>query len=155
MTKSTLLCTGIALAAALVFGLSQAGAAEPAGLSLQSYDKVEPQVYPWGTIRWLMNAQIDPQAEMTLGIVEIKPGQTNPLHIHPNSAEYLHVLSGSCDHRIGDRWVTLKTGDTLRVPKGVPHCARTKEEPCRVMVVYDTGKRQMVPVEEGKNPPPR
>jgi quercetin dioxygenase-like cupin family protein len=62
----------------------------------------------------------------------------------------LHMLSGTCEHRVGDRWVTLKEGDTLRVPKGVPHQARTKEQPFRAMVVYDTGKRQMVPVDEKK-----
>ena len=91
---------------------SPADAVEAAKLSLESYDHVEPQKYPWGWIRWLMNAQIDPQAEMTLGIVRVEPRQSNPLHIHPNSAEYLHVLSGACQHRVGDRWVALvKAGE--------------------------------------------
>ena len=48
--------------------------------------------------------------------------------------------------RVGDRWVALKTGDTLRIPKGIVHGARTGAESCRVMVCYDTGTRQMVPV---------
>jgi quercetin dioxygenase-like cupin family protein len=141
-----------AAASAAVAGMFSAAeslvAEEPGKVSLRSFDQVEPQKFAWGWIRWLMNAEIDPQAEMTLGMVHIEPNQTNPRHVHPNSAEYLHVLSGSCEHLVGNRWVTLKAGDTLRVPKGVVHQARTKREPCRSMVLYDTGKRQMVPVDE-------
>jgi quercetin dioxygenase-like cupin family protein len=95
-----------------------------------------------------MNSKIDRRAEMTLGVVEIAPRQSNPLHVHPNSAEYLHVLAGSCEHRVGDKWVRVKAGDTLRIPQGVPHMARTAKEACRAMILYDTGERQMVPVEE-------
>ena len=117
-------------------------------ITLQKFDEVKVQEFPWGWIRWLINDQVDPAAEMTFGIVYIKPQQTNPLHVHPNSAEYLHVLEGSCEHRVGDRWVTVKAGDTVRIPAGVKHNARTKEEPCRAVIVYNTGKRQMVPVQE-------
>ena len=117
-------------------------------ITLQKFAQVEVQEFPWGWIRWLINDQVDPAAEMTFGIVYIKPGQTNPLHLHPNSAEYLHVLEGSCEHRVGDRWVTVKAGDTIRIPQGVKHNARTKDESCRAVLVYNTGKRQMVPVQE-------
>jgi quercetin dioxygenase-like cupin family protein len=117
-------------------------------ITLQKFDEVKGQEFPWGWIRWLINDQVDPAAEMTFGIVYIKPRQTNPLHVHPNSAEYLHVLEGSCEHRVGDRWVTVKAGDTVRIPAGVKHNARTTEESCRAVIVYDTGKRQMVPVQE-------
>jgi quercetin dioxygenase-like cupin family protein len=124
------------------------GASAAMAIGLQRFEQVEVQEYPWGWIRWLMNDQLDPAAEMTFGMVYIKPHQTNPLHIHPNSAEYLHVIEGSCEHRIGDRWVTVKVGDTLRIPANVKHNARTKDEACRAVIVYDTGKRQMVPVPE-------
>jgi len=117
-------------------------------MSLTSFDDVKPLEFSWGWIRWLMSSEIDPDAEMTFGLVYIKPNQSNPLHLHPNSAEYLHVLSGSCEHRLNDQWVTLKAGDTLRIPSGAVHLARTRDEACRVMVVFNTGKRQMVVVEE-------
>ena len=139
----------VAATGATVMGWAGESAKEPGlPLSLQAFADVKPVEYPWGWIRWLMNAEIDPAAEMTLGVVFIKANQSNPLHVHPNSAEFLHVLSGSCEHRIGDRWVSLKAGDTLRIPKGVKHSARTAAEPCKVIVVYDTGHRQMVTVEE-------
>jgi quercetin dioxygenase-like cupin family protein len=144
--------TGLEKMKALVAKARLADAEEAAGVSLQTFEKAKPQEFAWGWIRWLMNAQIDPKAEMTLGIVHVQPNQSNPLHVHPNSAEYLHMLSGACEHRVGNRWVPLKTGDTLRVPRGVPHMARTKGEPFRALIVYDTGTRQMVPVTEGTPP---
>lgn len=151
VTRRAVLHSGIATSATAAWcALVHAAEESPGGkISLQAFDKVEPQKFPWGWIRWVMNDQIDPQAEMTLGIVHIEPRQSNPPHVHPNSAEYLHVLTGSCEHRVGTRWVSLKAGDTLRIPKGVAHAARTQEDPCRVIVVYDTGRRQMVLVDQG------
>ncbi len=140
--------SGAALAAGTAVLTGQTAQAEgpPAQVGLQPYEKIQPQKFPWGWIRWLMNAQIDPQAEMTLGIVHVEPRQSNPLHVHPNSAEYLHVLSGACQHRVGERWVALKAGDTLRIPRGVVHGARTQDQPLLAMLAYNTGTRQMVPV---------
>ena len=145
------------LLASIAAATSSAAEPGPAGkatkgskVSVQEFGKVEVQKYPWGWIRWLMNDQIDPDAEMTFGVVYVKPHQENPAHVHPNSAEYLHVLEGACEHLVGTKWVTLKAGDTLRIPKGVPHRARTKEKACRVVVVYDTGRRQFVPVKQDK-----
>jgi len=148
VNRRDLLCMAAASTAAAAIGsdVRAVNAEEAAAVSLQEFEKAKVQEFPWGWIRWLMNAEIDPKAEMTLGIVYVQPGQSNPLHVHPNSAEYLHMLSGSCEHRVGSRWVSLKAGDTLRIPRGVPHMARTKDKPFRALIVYDTGTRQMVPV---------
>lgn len=146
LPRRAMLCAGLASVCTPELLL----AAEPQKATLKPYDKVEPQKFPWGWIRWVMNDQIDPNAMVTVGLVEIVAGQTNPLHIHPNCEEVLHVLSGAMEHRIGDEWVKLKTGDTLRIPQGMIHMGRTKDEACRVMVVYNTGARQMTVVEEKK-----
>jgi quercetin dioxygenase-like cupin family protein len=148
-TRRSLLRNGLATAAAvLAIPELRAVGGEGKG-SLQPYEKVEPQKYPWGWIRWLMNGQIDPQAEMTMGLVHIEPNQTNTLHIHPNSAEFLHALSGTSEHRVGsERWVTLKAGDTLHIPRNVPHQARTHDQAFEALIVYDTPTRIMVPVTE-------
>ncbi len=117
---------------------------------LQSFDRVEEQEHPWGWIRWLMNDKLDPGAPMTFGLVQINAGEDNPLHIHPNCDELLYVLSGSCAHRIGDQTVTLKAGDLLRIPTGVPHAAKVLgDEPMKAVIVYSSGDRQFVPVNEG------
>ena len=110
--------------AALAFpGLLAAAGADKA--HLRRLAEIEPERYPWGSIRWLMSGTIDPNAEMTMGLVRLEPHQSNPRHVHPNSAEYLQVLSGSCEHLADGRWVSLKPGDTLRIPKGTEHQART------------------------------
>jgi quercetin dioxygenase-like cupin family protein len=144
---------GLGALAALLAGAADAKAHvddddDREGLSLRGPDDVAPEVYPWGSIRWLMNAKLDPEAEMTLGVVHIDANRANTVHRHPNSAEYLYVLEGTLEHRVGDRWTALEPGDTLRIPKGTVHGARTGASPCRVLVVYDTGTRQMVPVAE-------
>jgi len=41
-----------------------------------------------------MNGQIDPKAEMTMGLVHFEPNQANPLHVHPNSADSDHRSIG-------------------------------------------------------------
>lgn len=114
---------------------------------MQRFDDVEVLDFSWGWIRWLMNDKLDPDAEMTFGMVYIKPNQTNPIHLHPNSAEYLHVVEGSCEHLVGERWVTVKVGDTLRIPQNAKHGARTGNQACKAIIVYNTGRRQFVPVE--------
>jgi len=142
MSRRNLLREAAFVAAASLAGGSLA-VGGPEG-SVQLWAKVAPQKFPWGWIRWLMNGQIDPQAEMTLGVVHLEPHQLNPFHVHPNSAEYVYILSGASEHLMGGRWVPLRAGDTLRIPKGVPHQARTKDQACESLVVYDTPARQMV-----------
>jgi quercetin dioxygenase-like cupin family protein len=151
-TRRSLFHDGFAAgAAALLLPGLLAADADGDQVRLQTFDKVEPEKYPWGWIRWLMNGRIDPKAEMTLGLVHFEQNQANTLHVHPNSAEYLHVISGLSEHLIGDRWVTLRPGDTLRIPRNVPHQARTKGEAFQALIVYDTPTRVMVPV-TGRKP---
>jgi quercetin dioxygenase-like cupin family protein len=152
-SRRMLLQTGFASAAAAV-ALPGLFAAVDDKARLQPSEKVETEKYPWGYIRWLMSGAIDPGAEMTMGIVHFEPNQANVLHVHPNSAEFLHMLSGSAEHLIDGRWVLLKPGDTLRIPKSVPHQARSGDEPYTALIVYDTPTRIMVPV-TGPPPPAR
>ena len=162
--RSVLSGLGLVVAGlAVVFWMHSAGAADRAGAKkgdqaaeakeqsaspVQSFKEAEELKFSWGWIRWLMSAKIDPGAEMTFGIVYVKPNQRNPMHVHPNCEEILHVLSGSCEHLIGDEWLTLKAGDTVRIPRGVRHVARTGDQPMRAVITYSAGNRQMVTLKE-------
>jgi quercetin dioxygenase-like cupin family protein len=165
INKRVLSALGLGVAGlAVVLSMHSAGAADRAGAQkgdqaatsgesaspVQSFKEAEELKFSWGWIRWLMSAKIDPEAEMTFGIVYVKPNQRNPMHIHPNCEEILHVLSGSCEHLIGDEWLTLKAGDTVRIPRGVRHVARTRDEPMRAVITYSTGNRQMVTLKEAQ-----
>jgi len=116
---------------------------------IQNSEKVDKIEHSWGWLRWLMNDKIDPKAEMTFGLVQIDAGGENPLHTHPNCEEILYMLSGSCDHIIGDQTVTLKAGQVIRIPRGVPHRAKTAgSEPMKAVIVYSSGDRQFVVVKK-------
>jgi quercetin dioxygenase-like cupin family protein len=119
-------------------------------VDVEHFDDKKQVDYPWGWIRWMVTAKQNPGAEMTYGIVYIKPHQANPLHMHPNCTEYLHVLEGSCEHLVGDKWVKLKAGDVARIPRRVQHMARTGDEGLKAVIVYDNGDRQVVPLGESK-----
>jgi quercetin dioxygenase-like cupin family protein len=127
---------------------SEGAARKPAAVSVQHFETAQLKEHAWGWIRWLINSEIDPEAEMTFGVVQLNAHERNPLHVHYDSEEHLYVLSGSCEHRLGDTWVTLEEGDLMRIPAGVPHMARTREEPMRAVIVYSSGTRDFSAVEE-------
>ncbi|MBM3214955.1 cupin domain-containing protein [Candidatus Poribacteria bacterium] len=101
--------------------------------------------FPWGRIRWLSSQALDPDAEMTFGVVYIDPGESNPLHYHPNCEEVIFVLAGQCDHRLGDESFALEVGSSLRIPRGVVHKAmNTGWEPVMMVIAYSAPNRETV-----------
>jgi quercetin dioxygenase-like cupin family protein len=113
--------------------------------SVQRFDSVKEVKYSWGWIRWMMNAELDPGAAQTFGIVQIDAGKRNPLHKHPNCEELLYVLSGSFENVIGDKTVVMHAGDIIRIPANVPHQGiNDTKEPMRAVISYSSGTRQMV-----------
>jgi len=112
---------------------------------VQHFDKEQEVKYPWGWIRWMMNSPIENESAQSFGIVQINPRHHNRLHSHPNCEEILYVLSGSCEHIVGDKKVILHAGDLIRVPVGVPHQAFViGNEPLRAVISYSSGDRKVV-----------
>ena len=133
-------------------GNYQADAAVPA-LVVQSRDRPPEETTPWSSLRRLMSDKVDPQAHMTVGIAELKPGKSSPWHIHDNCEEAIYILSGSCEQRVDKQTVVLKAGDTLRIPASRRHTARAVgTEPMRAFVAYNAGDRHFKAV-EGKSQP--
>ncbi|XEC96201.1 cupin domain-containing protein [Paenibacillus tarimensis] len=99
----------------------------------------------WGKIQWLCGQEIDPESEMTFGMVFINAGEENNRHYHPNCEELIFVLSGECDHTLGDEIHHLKSGMMLRIPRNVWHNARvTSWEPCRMLIIYSAPDRKTI-----------
>ena len=44
-----------------------------------------------------------------------------PLHIHPNQDEIFYVLAGQYEFQVGDEKQELSAGDTIFLPRNVPH----------------------------------
>lgn len=109
---------------------------------VRSQGDAEKQRFAWGWLAWLVCADVDADAKTTLGLVHLDPGKSNPVHVHRTCEEVIYVLSGQCEHRVGDRWVVLRRGDALRIPAGTIHAARTLEDQSfEAIVVYNTGRR--------------
>jgi quercetin dioxygenase-like cupin family protein len=49
------------------------------------------------------------------------PGTFVPPHIHPDQDEFIYVLEGVFDLRLGDAQAQARPGDLVRMPMGVPH----------------------------------
>lgn len=103
----------------------------------------ETAILDWGRLDWLVTGAAMPGAELTFGLVTIKPGERNPLHSHPNCEEVLYVVSGRCEHRLGDEILALEAGSAIRIPRGVPHWARcVGDEPLQAIIAFSSGDRR-------------
>jgi len=55
-------------------------------------------------------------------IVQNNPPNTRvPKHVHANEDEVFHLLEGEMEFEVGTETVTLKAGDLVFLPRGVPH----------------------------------
>lgn len=89
-----------------------------------------------------------PGAEQTFGVVTIQPGPRNPLHLHPNCEEFLYVISGECDHLLGEEMFHLAPGSVIRIPRGIKHWAKcTSAEPLVAVISFSAPDRQALSLE--------
>lgn len=51
-----------------------------------------------------------------------EPGSGPPLHLHRDEDEFFRVIEGHYLFRAGEATVEAAPGDTLFVPRGLPHC---------------------------------
>jgi quercetin dioxygenase-like cupin family protein len=49
------------------------------------------------------------------------PGKGTPMHVHPAQDEVFYILEGEFYFQVGPDKHTLKTGDTIFLPRNVPH----------------------------------
>ena len=98
----------------------------------------------WGSLCWIANQEISGTAAVSAARVVIRAGKSNPRHVHDDTEEILHLLSGTLSHRVGDEdeTVDLSPGDTLVIPPGVPHSAlSTGNSDAEMIVIYSSGTR--------------
>ena len=99
----------------------------------------------WGELNWKITGEGTPGAEMTFGTCRINPGERNQLHSHPDCEEILYVISGSCEHKLGDALYLLQQGDAIRIPRNIHHWARALgSEPLFALIVFSSGQRTAV-----------
>lgn len=114
-------------------------------------DEGKAHPFPWGSIQWLCDGQMFPDAQQTFGHVQINAGAKNPKHLHPNSDEMLYLLEGELDHSLGDEMYHLTPGMSIHIPQGVEHDARnTGDVLARMIVAYPTSDRRLEMREVGQ-----
>lgn len=111
----------------------------------------EGEVVPtsFGELNWKITGAEFPDAEMTFGTCLIKPGERNALHSHPTCEEILYVVSGACDHKLGDAVYRLEAGDAIRIPRNIRHWAKcVGDEPLFAVIIFSSANRTAVNHEE-------
>lgn len=107
--------------------------------------EAEVQEQEWGRLTMKASRTLGNTDKMTVGICEIKPGNQNGRHMHPNCMEIIHVLQGTIAHTFGDEEVTMHVGDTISVPARFYHNARNIGEDRVILAIsFDSADRESV-----------
>jgi quercetin dioxygenase-like cupin family protein len=67
--------------------------------------------------------------------LEVPAGEMPPLHVHHLSDECFYVLSGEVTFYTPGNERTLRAGDFLLAPRGIPHTYRVGDEPAHWLVI--------------------
>jgi len=59
-----------------------------------------------------------------------------PLHIHLYQDEFFYVVEGDYRFRVGDEFYSLSAGDTIYLPRNVPHAFIQLTEKAKMIVSY-------------------
>ena len=99
--------------------------------------------FEWGRIEWLVSKALGNSDTLTVGRVTIRPGHRNFVHRHPNCDEVLQLLRGRLEHSLGDETFPMEAGDTVSIPTGAWHNARSVGPEDAVMLVcYSSADRR-------------
>lgn len=99
----------------------------------------------FGSMRWMASGTLT-DTGLTLGRVIIEPGKANDRHAHPSCSEVLYLLAGNLEHSIGDEVVAMAPGDSVVIPAGTYHNARSiGRAPADMIVAYSAGDRGYKP----------
>jgi quercetin dioxygenase-like cupin family protein len=100
----------------------------------------------FGSVQWAAREGDPAGVEQTIGLAVFDPGKSNVEHVHPNCEEVVYVLDGSVEHTLGGQVTTLRRGDLIVVPRGVPHQLRNAgSSPARTYIVFSSPDRQFEP----------
>jgi quercetin dioxygenase-like cupin family protein len=87
-------------------------------------------------------------------------GTALPLHVHTREDEQVMLLEGRISFRVGERVHHLTAGDTLELPRGMPHAHAVTSEKARALTIATPGGFERlftdlgVPALPGTSPPP-
>jgi mannose-6-phosphate isomerase-like protein (cupin superfamily) len=90
---------------------------------------------------------------LTLLEVVAPPGSGPPLHIHRRESEVFYLLAGRMIYRAGDESFDLAPGESIYLPKDVPHAFRViGDVPTRFLALTAPGGIESLYEELGRHP---
>ena len=108
----------------------------------------------------LTAAETDGQLGMWLWVAE--RGAASPLHVHHQEDEQFLMIDGTARFRIGEQWLDAASGDSIWLPRDVPHAYVITSDTARVvgsvtpggMESFFTDLGTPITPDEPKAPPP-
>ncbi|MFD1142929.1 cupin domain-containing protein [Larkinella insperata] len=65
----------------------------------------------------------------------LSPGRGTPLHVHPAQDEIFYVLEGAYSFQVGDEKYRLNVGDSIFLPRKVPHAWTQVAQTGKMLVI--------------------
>lgn len=101
----------------------------------------------------------DTNGEFCVVHCAVKENDGPPLHLHENEDESFYVLEGELEMTLGDKTLSVQSGEYVFAPRGVPHTFKVRSPKARFLVTaYPAGfdsfvKELGVPYAEGMEAP--
>ncbi|MER5772346.1 cupin domain-containing protein [Streptomyces sp. NPDC001985] len=106
----------------------------PTPVSKVNADEVAPNHRRGGDVRILLSPRTVRSTSGFGGSLTLEPGEYVCEHIHPYSEEFVYVVSGRLQIRVGTELIELAERDAVMVPIGEPHrMVNMGDEPARVI----------------------
>lgn len=74
----------------------------------------------------------------TFNYAWLKKGKRLEIHSHPDGEEFYLFLEGKGRMLVGDKWMNVKRGDFITVPKGSKHSAENNDSQNLVFITIRT-----------------
>ena len=85
-------------------------------------------------IRELMHPAVHGNRNQSFAEAIVAPGCTTRLHRHAQTEEIYHITAGGGSMRLGDEVFAVRTGDTICIAPGTPHCIEnTGSAPLKIL----------------------
>jgi quercetin dioxygenase-like cupin family protein len=92
------------------------------------------------TLTWIRASGGETDGRLSLVEQVIPAGFASPWHVHHTEDESFYVIEGSMTVVVGDKRLSLRTGDYAFGPRGIPHGFRIDgEAPARILLMTNGG----------------
>ena len=110
--------------------------------------------HDWGTMTWLADATTGAASTVSVARMVLNPGQSSPLHHHPNCEEVVLLESGTVVHEIGGVLVEHEPETCAVIPSGSAHFTKNiGASAARLLVTYGSPSREYVAGANANMPP--